>query len=148
MYNREVAKETKDWREGRGKFLADLPEHHIADAIPNAGLVLLALYYGGGDFSHTMSLSIQMGYDTDCNACTVGGVMGAMVGEREIPISWKKYLNDIMVNMIWDKWDGCQRYEKYAFKLPEKITIGRLAEKTLRAAEIIADNEKRARKES
>lgn len=86
-------------------------------------------------------MSIQLGYDTDCNACTVGGVMGAVVGEKAIPESWKGFLNGIMVNMIWDKWDqydGCQRYEKYAFELPEKISIKELAEKTMKAAEIVS----------
>lgn len=136
-----AARANTDWKQARKDFLSALPEHHIADAIPNAGLVLLALYFGKGDFAETMSLSIQLGYDTDCNACTVGGVMGAVVGEKAIPESWKGFLNGIMVNMIWDKWDqydGCQRYEKYAFELPEKISIKELAEKTMKAAEIVS----------
>ena len=135
-----VAKSASDWRIAREKFLHALPKHHITDAVPNAGLVLLALYYGNGDFAESLGLSIQLGYDTDCNACTVGGVLGAMTGEKNIPLRWKEYLNGIMVNMIWDKWDqydGCQRYEKYAFLLPEKISIRELAERTLQAEEII-----------
>ena len=136
-----IAQSRADWRQARREFLEGLPEHDIADAIPNAGLVLLALHYGGDDFARAVGLSIQLGYDTDCNACTVGGVVGALVGEEAIPARWKEFLNGIMVNMIWDKWDqwdGCQRYEKYAFQLPEQIEIRQLAEKTMRAAEIVA----------
>lgn len=137
----EAAKKHTDWRQARQEFLDGLPEHHIADAIPNAGLVLLALHYGGDDFAKAVGLSIQLGYDTDCNACTVGGVVGALVGEEQIPARWKEFLNGIMVNMIWDKWDewdGCQRYEKYAFQLPEQISIRQLAEDTMKAAELAA----------
>lgn len=138
---RDVAEKCSDWREARKLFLSGLPEHQIADAIPNSGLFVIALIFGEGDFAKTMSLSIELGYDTDCTACTVGGIMGALVGEKAIPSRWKDFLKGVMTNIIWDKWDGCQRYEKYAWLLPEKISIQELARKTIEAAEIVK-NEK------
>jgi ADP-ribosylglycohydrolase len=34
------------------------------------------------------------GYDADCNAGSVGGVIGAMIGESNIPEKWKKPIHD------------------------------------------------------
>ncbi|HEY5583685.1 MAG TPA: ADP-ribosylglycohydrolase family protein, partial [Ruminiclostridium sp.] len=136
---RDIALNCNDWREARKSFLNGLPKHGISDAIPNSGLIVIALLFGEGDFSKTMSLSMMLGYDTDCTACTVGGIMGALVGEQAIPSSWKDLLGGVMTNIIWDKWEGCHLYDKYAWNLPEKITIKELAEKTLTAARIVKD---------
>ncbi|MCE5200269.1 MAG: ADP-ribosylglycohydrolase family protein [Armatimonadota bacterium] len=60
----------------------------------NGGAVALALLYGNGDFTKTVSLGVMCGYDCDCNAGTVGAILGAMWGERAIPTKWKASFND------------------------------------------------------
>lgn len=134
---RDLAHRHADWRDARQEFLRGLPPHSRADALPNSGLFTLALIYGKADFADSMSLCIQMGYDTDCSACTLGGILGAMLGESAIPPAWKLLLLGEYNNMIWDKWDGCQRYDKYAWELPERIAIEDLSRRTLHAAEIV-----------
>ncbi|MEN6383800.1 MAG: ADP-ribosylglycohydrolase family protein [Phycisphaerales bacterium] len=63
-------------------------------AVPNGAMVVLALLYGKGDFSNSICLAAMCGYDCDCNGGTVGSVIGAMIGEKNIPARWKEPLNN------------------------------------------------------
>ncbi|MCE5197996.1 MAG: ADP-ribosylglycohydrolase family protein [Armatimonadota bacterium] len=60
----------------------------------NGASVALALLYGDGDFTKTVGIAVMSGYDCDCNAGTVGAILGAMWGEKAIPTKWKAPLND------------------------------------------------------
>ncbi|MHC4441053.1 MAG: ADP-ribosylglycohydrolase family protein [Planctomycetota bacterium] len=62
--------------------------------IPNAGSCVLGILYGKGDFSQSICITVMCGYDADCNAGTVGAVMGAMIGEKNIPEKWKAPIHD------------------------------------------------------
>ncbi len=55
------------------------------DARLNGAYVALALLYGDADLERTMDLAIRAGQDTDCNAATAAGVLGAMLGYAAIP---------------------------------------------------------------
>jgi ADP-ribosylglycohydrolase len=66
--------------------------------VPNAGIVVLALLYGGGDFSRALRIAAMAGWDTDCNAGNVGAVMGVAVGAEGIDLTWRRPLNDILIN--------------------------------------------------
>ncbi|MCG0239451.1 MAG: ADP-ribosylglycohydrolase family protein, partial [Firmicutes bacterium] len=61
---------------------------HRVHTINNLGLVLLALLYGEGDFTRTICLAVQGGWDTDCNGATAGSIFGAMHGTAAIPDRW------------------------------------------------------------
>ncbi len=54
-------------------------------ALPNLGLVVLALEAGGGDFSRTMRVAASSGLDASANAATCGAVLGARGGTRALP---------------------------------------------------------------
>jgi len=82
--------------------------------IPNGGACVLALLYGKGDFSKSVCLGAMCGYDADCNAGTVGGIIGAMIGESGIPEKWKAPIHD-------DFYPGLGK------ALPEKVKISDLA---------------------
>jgi len=62
--------------------------------IPNGGACALGILYGKGDFSKSICIATMCGYDADCNAGTVGGVVGAMLGQKQIPEKWKKPVHD------------------------------------------------------
>jgi len=62
--------------------------------IPNAGSCVIGILYGRGDFSRSICITTMCGYDADCNAGTVGGVVGAMIGEKKIPAKWKAPIHD------------------------------------------------------
>ena len=65
---------------------------------PNGAACVLALLYGEGDFPESICIATMCGYDADCNAGTVGGILGAMNGRRSIPAKWKDPLNDRFKN--------------------------------------------------
>ena len=59
------------------------------DAKINGGYVALGLLYGGRDFSKTLEISTRSGQDSDCNPSTAAGILGVMLGYRQIPEEWK-----------------------------------------------------------
>lgn len=62
--------------------------------VPNGGVCALGILYGKGDFAKSICIATMCGYDADCNGGTVGGVIGAMIGESNIPEEWKKPIHD------------------------------------------------------
>ncbi|KKY16293.1 hypothetical protein UCRPC4_g05955 [Phaeomoniella chlamydospora] len=52
----------------------------ICHMIPNHGLIILALIYGGNDFHVAMSIVNTCGWDTDCNSGNVGCLVALMHG--------------------------------------------------------------------
>lgn len=67
--------------------------HHWCHTISNALIVTTALLCGEDDFSKSICLAAQCGFDTDCNAATVGSVIGMMKGIDAIDECWTKPLN-------------------------------------------------------
>jgi ADP-ribosylglycohydrolase len=62
--------------------------------LPETFSVLVGLLYGAGDFRRSVSLTTMCGFDTDCNAGTVGCLLGLRNGLDGIPADWKGPLND------------------------------------------------------
>ncbi|MCF4176454.1 ADP-ribosylglycohydrolase family protein [Vibrio sp. McD22-P3] len=48
--------------------------------IPNHGLIILSLLYGGESFHESMKIVNTLGWDTDCNAANVGCLNGIRLG--------------------------------------------------------------------
>ncbi len=69
----------------------------------NTGAIILALLYGKGDFAATLQQAFNLGWDADCNAATVGTILGAMHGYRAmLAKGWKivdRYTNTSRDNM-------------------------------------------------
>ncbi|MBP8125007.1 MAG: ADP-ribosylglycohydrolase family protein [Caldilineaceae bacterium] len=66
--------------------------------IPNAGVVVMGLLYGGGDFSRALCITTMAGWDTDCNVGNVGAIMGVAVGLEGIDMArWRQPMNDVLV---------------------------------------------------
>lgn len=68
----------------------------ICHIIPNAGVCVLALLYGGGSVSKTIEIATMCGWDTDCNAATVGSIVGALQGLSGIEKKYRKPMNDFI----------------------------------------------------
>lgn len=64
------------------------------DATVNAAYVVLGLLYGDGDFTKTMEITTRAGQDSDCNPSSAGGILGAVIGYKNIPAYWKMGLTD------------------------------------------------------
>ncbi|MGV3559853.1 ADP-ribosylglycohydrolase family protein [Larkinella arboricola] len=73
----------------------------------NTGAIIMALLYGQGDFAETLKLSFNMGWDADCNAATLGTILGAMHGYRKmLSEGWQivdRYKNTTRDNMPMDE---------------------------------------------
>ncbi len=58
-------------------------------AATNLALMMLAWERSGGDFSDAMRHCVNFGWDTDCTAATLGGILGAWKGTQVIPEDWR-----------------------------------------------------------
>jgi ADP-ribosylglycohydrolase len=59
------------------------------DAKINAAYIIIGLLYGEGDFGKTLEISTRCGQDSDCNPASAGGILGTMLGYKNIPEYWK-----------------------------------------------------------
>jgi len=50
----------------------------------NTAAIIAALLYGAGDFAESLKLAFNMGWDADCNAATVGTIVGVLQGYRSL----------------------------------------------------------------
>lgn len=73
----------------------------------NAGAVVAALLYGGGDFAKTIEYAFNFGWDADCNAATAGTILGVVKGYRwMMGQGWHivdRYRNTTRENMPMDE---------------------------------------------
>ena len=65
------------------------------DASINAAYVILGLLYGNGDYTKTLEIATRAGQDADCNPSSAGGILGTMLGYKNIPARWKLGLSEI-----------------------------------------------------
>jgi hypothetical protein len=63
------------------------------DAAVNSAYVVIGLLYGQGDFGKTIDIAARCGQDADCNPATAGGILGSMLGYKNIPEKYKKGLD-------------------------------------------------------
>ncbi|MFW5713695.1 MAG: ADP-ribosylglycohydrolase family protein, partial [Brevefilum sp.] len=81
-------------------------------AYPNIAADLMALWYGKGDFSETMTLLALAGNDVDCNGGLVGNLLGVMFG---VPEKWADPIGDLLETYLKGK---------------ERLSIRELAQRT------------------
>lgn len=62
--------------------------------IPNAGVCVLAMVYGNGDFNRTIEIAAMCGWDTDCNAGNTGTILGVACGLKGIKEEYRRPIND------------------------------------------------------
>lgn len=91
------------WEEAVAALETQRREIYQADNIQcaadvNNGFGLLSILYGGGDWLQTVKLASISGYDADCTAATVGGVLGILKGTGGLP-------QEVM-DTIWQNGEG------------------------------------------
>jgi len=65
------------------------------DAKINSAWILVGLLYGEKDFGKTTDISTRCGDDSDCNPASAGGILGTMLGYKNIPDYWKQGLAEV-----------------------------------------------------
>lgn len=94
------ANQPEDWRACMGFLQAEFGYDRypgVVHIIPNAGVVVMALLYSGGDFERGVCIATMAGWDTDCNAGNVGAILGVAVGLQGIGEQWRAPMNDILI---------------------------------------------------
>jgi len=88
------------WLEVEKKWASDIgcPDGVFSpfniDAKVNAAYVVIGLLYGEGDFTKTLEISTRTGQDADCNPSSAGGILGTILGYKNIPAYWKMGLKE------------------------------------------------------
>ena len=90
----ELHRREPDWEVARDAIEERFGHYSVVHTINNAAVVASALLWGDGDFSRTIGLAVQGGWDTDCNGATAGSIFGAMHGAAALPNHWVGPLND------------------------------------------------------
>ena len=68
--------------------------HHWCHTNSNAMIVTACLLYGGMDYTKTVGMAVAYGFDTDCNAATLGSLIGMARGSRAIGDDWISAMDD------------------------------------------------------
>ena len=100
----EWCKSDGDWRRTGQRIVEHFDKYGFAGTINNACCVAAALLYGWGDgtlspaetFERTITIAVQLGYDTDCNGATVGSAVGLVLGASLLPEKWTGPLNNTL----------------------------------------------------
>lgn len=75
-------------------------DYNWCHTIPNAMIVVASLLYGKGDYAKSICMSVETGFDTDCNGATVGSVLGMANGISAIPEYWTRPIHDTLMTTI------------------------------------------------
>ncbi len=97
-------REDGDWRATGRRIVEHYDQYEFAGAINNACCVAAALLYGWGDgrstpaelYERTITIAVQLGYDTDCNGATAGSIVGVVLGAAALPDKWTAPFNDTL----------------------------------------------------
>lgn len=74
-----------DWHDALALCEDRYRKYNWIHAYPNACCLVIALYYGGGDFARTLHIVTMCGLDADCNAGVIMPVIGISQGPGAIP---------------------------------------------------------------
>lgn len=101
-----------DWQETRNqlrtKYLKENGKIRDKNGFElNTGSIIAAMLYGAGDFQETLKCAFNFGWDADCNAATVGTILGTVYGYRQMMSQgWQivdRYQNTTRDNMPMDE---------------------------------------------
>ena len=78
-------------------------QHDWCHVISNALIVVACLLYGGGDYSRSICMAVETGFDTDCNAATVGSILGMAYGSDIIDRKWTDPIQNKLRSAVWNR---------------------------------------------
>jgi ADP-ribosylglycohydrolase len=82
------------WEAAVETIRARFGEYSWVHSINNACLITAGLLWGDGDFTATVGLTVQGGWDTDSNGATAGSVIGTVLGAGQLPRHFIEPLQD------------------------------------------------------
>ncbi len=81
----ECCEKYGDWHDALRDCCERYKKYNWIHAYPNVCCEIIALYYGGGDFTDTLHIVTMCGVDVDCNAGMIMPVLGIQKGTGIIP---------------------------------------------------------------
>ena len=90
----ELHAASRSWSETRDEIESRYGHYSFVHTINNSTIVTAALLWGQGDFSRTIGLAVEGGWDTDCTGATTGSIFGATFGAKALPSHWVDPLSD------------------------------------------------------
>ncbi len=116
-----------DWRVARNALHRKYRKKwNPNSSVLNGAACTLGLLYGNGDFEKTILLICSIGYDADCNAATVGGLLGVLKGASGLPERWMKPLKDTYRNVTRDNLPRQEKISSIAHRIAaigEKVIL-------------------------
>ena len=97
---RDTYNETKDWDKTADALIEKYKEIPNEGTINNMAVVALGIIAGDLDYTKSITIATMCGLDTDCNAGTVGSIIGAAVGIDNIEKRWYEPLNDTIKSVV------------------------------------------------
>ena len=88
------------WEQARAAIERRYGHYSWVHTINNAALIVAGLLWGDGDFTASIGLTVQGGWDTDSNGATAGSVAGIISGAKQLPAHWVEPLNDTVRSAI------------------------------------------------
>ena len=92
--------ETKSWDETADRIIEKYGYLPNEATINNMAMVALGIVAGELDYTKSITIATMCGMDTDCNAGTVGSIVGAAVGLGKIEKRWYEPLNDTIKSAL------------------------------------------------
>ena len=92
--------ENNDWSKTADALLEKYKEIPCEGTINNMAVVALGIIAGELDYTKSITIATMCGLDTDCNAGTVGSIVGAAVGIDNIEKRWYEPLNDTVKSVV------------------------------------------------
>lgn len=90
----------KDWITVCDKIYDKYGHLPFAATLNNMAMVALGIVAGELDYTKSITIATMCGIDTDCNAGTVGSIVGAAVGLRGIEKRWYEPLNNTIKSTV------------------------------------------------
>ncbi len=94
--------EYKNWEVVCDKIYEKYGHLPFAATLNNMSMVTLGIVAGGLDYTKSITIATMCGIDTDCNAGTVGSIIGAAVGLDKIDKRWYEPLNNTIKSTVAD----------------------------------------------
>lgn len=120
----EWANSHVSWEETFELIDATYGHYGPVHVLNNACVVTMALLYSEGDFDEGLRIAVTSGWDADCNAATVGAVLGTILGANAIPDKWVEPLRDtIFSNLAHFSKASISDCAQRTFGVAEKISF-------------------------
>ncbi|MDI2130181.1 ADP-ribosylglycohydrolase family protein [Yinghuangia seranimata] len=93
------------WQDVIDEIHATHGHHGPHHTVGNACLIAAGLLWGEGDWTATLTLTVQGGWDTPVDAATAGSVAGVLAGTQGIPAEWRQAATDRVRTAVPDAGD-------------------------------------------